>query len=170
MWWHHDLAWWGVVLSIIALVLMLPVNLLANVLTPLLKNWFSTWSRTSLENRIGKLEKQLAELEKYAPIDEVQNQILWGIRVIRIGVIQMGSLVGIMIYFATKAVSNQDSPAFKEFTFFIFFILIANIVLTLVVRYKKDFRYKRSPQVRKSLRKSLDELKTIRANWHGSEA
>ena len=60
MWIHHDAAWWALVLAIVALVLMLPVNLLANFMTPILKNWWAGRSLKTLDQRIGKLEKWLA--------------------------------------------------------------------------------------------------------------
>jgi hypothetical protein len=161
---HHDLGWWGVVLSIVALVLMIPASMVANLLTPLFVNWLVSWSRSSLESRIAKLEKQLAELEQHPAIDEVQDQILWGITNLKMRMMEVTSTVAIIGYFGARTIANPDADAFKLFSVWVFIILNLTTFLTLRLRYQKDFRFKRSPKVREGLLKSINELKAIRAS------
>jgi hypothetical protein len=61
MWMHHDASWWALVLAIVALVLMIPVNLFANFMTPILKNWWATRSEGSLRKPISRLDAELQE-------------------------------------------------------------------------------------------------------------
>jgi len=98
MWLRHDASWWALVLAIAALVLMVPANVVSNVLTPLLLNWFATWSNAALERRIAKLENQLAELEKNPAIDEAQEQILWGITTLRMMALSLSSALLLIFY------------------------------------------------------------------------
>lgn len=161
---HHDLGWWGVVLSIVALVLMIPASMVANLLTPLFVNWLVSWSRSSLESRIAKLEKQLTELEQHPAIDEVQDQILWGITNLKMRILDVTSTVAVIGYFGARTIANPDTDAFKLFSLWVFIILNLNTFLTLRLRYQKDFRFKRSPKVREGLLKSINELKAIRAS------
>lgn len=165
---HHDLGWWGVVLSIAALVLMIPASMVANLLTPLLANWIATSSKKSLDNRIAKLERQLAELEQNAVTDEVQDEILWGITNLKIRMLQVTSAVAITGYLGVRAIANTNTQMFDQFSEWVFVVLIVNMIVTLQLRYKKDFRFKRSPRVRESLLKSIHELKEIQNNWYAT--
>jgi len=165
----HDASWWGVALALVALVLMLPASLLANFLTPLLLplllNWAATWNRTSLEKRIAKLENQWAKFEKYTPIDEVQERLLWGISALKMAILSAAGGVIIVMYFGVAATANTGTPAFKGFEGVAGGILFYNLAQTLIIRYSKDFRYWHSPTNRSVLRKEIDALKAIRAKW-----
>src|SRR6266550_4235035 len=80
MWMHHDLAWWGVFLAVVALIAMLPVSILANILTPKLKNWWAERSEASTRKRIETLEKILADYEQnYKELSASEDYILKGI-------------------------------------------------------------------------------------------
>lgn len=68
---------------IIKMTPMLPIaSSFTLMTTPLLQNWLGTWTRDSLDQRIAKLEAQLANLEQIPEMDAVQNQILWEILII----------------------------------------------------------------------------------------
>src|ERR1700694_4271498 len=157
--WPHDLGTWGFILSIAAIVLMYPVGVLINLTTPTIANWFSTWTKTSLQNRINKLEKELAELEKNPPFDEFQDRALWGITALKIALTGGINAVVIAIFLGIRSIANAQSPAFREFYFMCLFILGINIMSMLVARNRRDFRYTRSPRVREGLKKSILELK-----------
>jgi hypothetical protein len=165
MWMGHDGAWWGLVLAVVALVLMLPANLLANFLTPLIQNWIATWGKTSLENRITKLEGELAELEKHPVIDEVQDQLLWGITSLKIAILSAAGGVIVVILLGVETLANKQTTEFKLFNAVTALILTANLLNSLILRYSKGFRHKRSPKVRAGLREAIDELKEIHSNW-----
>jgi hypothetical protein len=81
----------GLVGFIIAMIFTYFLGVFTNLTTPVigsligrgvraLADWFSTWSKASLERRIGKLESKLGELEKEPTIDPVQNEMLWAIK------------------------------------------------------------------------------------------
>ncbi len=57
--WKHDLGWWGFVLAIATLILAYPLDVLAHLTTPLLKNWWASRSRLTLEERIKSLKAEL---------------------------------------------------------------------------------------------------------------
>jgi hypothetical protein len=68
MWMGHDGTWWSLMMGALALALMLPVAVLANILTPKLQDWWAQRSMVSLSNRIQKLEAELADFkENYEP-------------------------------------------------------------------------------------------------------
>jgi O-antigen/teichoic acid export membrane protein len=162
MWLRHDASWWALVLAIAALVLMVPANVVSNVLTPLLLNWFATWSNAALERRIAKLENQLAELEKNPAIDEAQEQILWGITTLRMMALSLSSALLLIFYVGLGMLVNPANPEFKHLTLTVYAILAVTFMGTLRLRYAHDFRYKHSPTLRMGLRKAIDDLKKLR--------
>jgi hypothetical protein len=85
MWPHKDLGWWGVVVGIACLVLTVPLNILANFLTPKLRVWWtirSLGSGTKKLNQLINLAKRLEgepELSHSATSTlEGQKTLLWG--------------------------------------------------------------------------------------------
>jgi hypothetical protein len=159
---HHDLGWWAFIISIVALVAAYPLSLLANLTTPFIVTWFVRWSRSSLEDRIAGLERTLQDLEKEPPIDEVQDQTLWEIKHAKITVLGGVSSVVIVIYFALKAIPGISVDGLHVCAFFVFTTLGFNMVVMLKQRYERDFRFRRSPTVRRDLRKAIENLKNLR--------
>lgn len=76
---HHDLTWWGFVLALAALVLMIPANILANVLTPKLKTWWAERSEASLRGKIVELQTELSEMEHHKSIADAEHHLLLGV-------------------------------------------------------------------------------------------
>ncbi|MFZ3333540.1 MAG: hypothetical protein WA197_23075 [Candidatus Acidiferrales bacterium] len=75
----RDLGSWGFWLSILALIAAYPLNLLANLTSPRLQNWWATRparSRASLQKTIAELESKLAEMQRREPITDVESFIL----------------------------------------------------------------------------------------------
>jgi hypothetical protein len=70
-----------------------------------------------------------------------------------------------IVYLGIEVLANPESPAFKSFSAAAFAIGGTNFVNALIFRYSKGFREERSPYRRESLRKSIAELKEIRAKW-----
>jgi hypothetical protein len=79
MGWLTDLTKLGLVVAIVAILLAIPLSVLANLLTPRIQNWWSQRSAKSLRSRIHKLQQELAEYQPYALIDEASAYTLWGI-------------------------------------------------------------------------------------------
>ena len=162
-----DLGTWSFILSILAIVLMYPVGVLINLTTPLVQNWLAKQTYVSLEGRIRKLESALAELEKNPPIDEVQNQILWGITNLKMRILAATSSVTAVIYLAVRVFAPPGSPSVTEFSVFTFIVITSDTVGMLALRYHHGFRYSRSPKVRENLRAAIRDLKNIRDSWAG---
>ena len=98
MWLGHDLTWWGAMLGLVALLLMLPANLVANFLTPVLKDWWATRSIASLKRRINKMENTLVQVEAIPPFSPYEHCIVYGISQLGRLVMSVGSLiVGLVI-------------------------------------------------------------------------
>jgi hypothetical protein len=79
MWPHKDMSWWALLISIVALILMVPLGIATNVLTPKLQNWWASRSRTALSRRIDKLEAQVAASEELEKLSSTEDMILLGI-------------------------------------------------------------------------------------------
>jgi len=163
----HNLGTWGFILSVLALILMYPIGLLINLSTPAVRNWISTWSKSSLEKRIAKLEVDLAEFEKYPPITEVEHQLLWGITSIRIAITSAVTGLTIVLYSGVSVLANPGSAAFHEFTLFCLVVIVVNMVTMIIARYRRDFRSQRDPRRREPLRKAITDLKELRDHWDG---
>src|ERR1700730_5726293 len=145
---------------IIKMTPMLPIaSSFTLMTTPLLQNWLSTWTRASLDQRIAKLEAQLANLEQIPEVDAVQNQILWEIKSVKLEAMSNRGVVLIMILLGVSVVTGGETPAVIGFSRLVLIIVILNRILMLLKRYHHDFRYLRSPDVRKSLRTAITELK-----------
>jgi hypothetical protein len=163
----HTAGWWGIALGIAAIVLMVPVGLLVNMLTPSVQNWIATWGYSSLTKRIGKLERKLSELEKFPTITEVEDRLLWGIEAIRISVLSAASgvILVVLVGVQTLGIGHVNNLVMGSFQGVATLVILSNLINTLTMRYRKGFRHARSPAVRESLRKSIASLKEIQANW-----
>jgi hypothetical protein len=101
-------------------------------------------------------------LEKNPAIDDAQEHILWGITGLRIMGLSLSAGLVIVFYLGIEVLANQTSHFFTQLTHLTFAIVLMNFVGILALRYAHDFRYKRSPTVRKQLRTAIDELKKLR--------
>jgi hypothetical protein len=164
-WLPGSLGTWGFVISIVTLVLAYPVGVIVNATTPLVIDWISRWSKSSLEKRIGKLEAKLADWEQHPALDDVHDELLWGIKSIKINILSALNSIGLLAFFEVRAVANTESPRFIEFEAFIFFYTSVNLAGAILLRRGRDLRFKRSRKVRENLRKDINELKTLRDNW-----
>jgi hypothetical protein len=164
---------WGVILAI---VLSYALGVFTNLTTPVVRyvvgktarasvNWLATWSRSSLEKRITKLENKLAEPEKAPAIDEVQNQMFWAIRGVKMETINVGQGIILTIFLGVRCLTDPHSRAFAEFSFWVLFIMLFSTMSILAMRYHRDFRWKRSQGYRDALRKGIEELKELRNRW-----
>jgi hypothetical protein len=160
-----DLGTWGFILSIVAILLMYPMGLLINMTTPAVQNWIASRTKSSLIKRIALLENKLAELEKAPPITEVEDEILWRLQSVKIGVIGAANGVIFVFYFGMKSLTGVNVSVFADFQILVLLALVVNLIMQLRLRYEKDLRMRRSPRVRANLRKSIEELKAIRDSW-----
>jgi hypothetical protein len=152
------------VLSIAALVLMIPASILANFLTPTFVNWLLSRSKKSLDKRIARLEQRLADLEQFPTISEAEDHILWGITALKISIAHLATTVFVVAYGALVLVKSNPTPL-DALSPILLLTVASDALMILRLRYRRDFRYKRSPKVREGLRKSISELKAIQDNW-----
>ncbi len=165
MWLHHDLGWWGFVLAVATLILAYPLDVLAHLSTPLVRNWIASRGKNSLVKRIALLEGELAELEKEPAISEAENQILWAIQSVKMElVVAMNLLMGV-VYFGVRSLSEPLASQLEDLRIACLGILVVNFIWQMSLRYHHGFRYRHSPAVRKGLKKAIDDLKAIRDSW-----
>ena len=69
----------SLVISIAALVLTIPCSIIANMVTPKLRNWWAARSRQSLEARISTLQAELARGELLPAMTVTEEYIFMGI-------------------------------------------------------------------------------------------
>src|SRR5260370_40226134 len=62
-WFPHDLATWGFILAVAALILSVPLGVASNLMAPKVQNWWAARSIASLRRRICKLEQDLTAAE-----------------------------------------------------------------------------------------------------------
>ena len=161
-----DLGTWAFVLSIIAILLMYPVGVLINLTTPRIANSIAARGKSSLKKRISKLEEKLATLEKNPPIDEVQDEVLWGIKSVKMRIVRAETTIIMAIYVGVVVfVQPPNAAFFNELSYIFLLVLSLNMITILAIRYHRDFRYLRSPKNRENLRRTIRELKTILENW-----
>ena len=151
---HHDLGWWGFVLSVIALILLVPLNLLSNILTPKIQNWWAERSLANTRRRIQRIEEDLIE---YQEMSEVDDQILSGIE----GVLLLVSLA-VVLCAAILLISSEKVPVQEkrplEMLAAVAAIATALFVFGISTAFSR-FRRRRSPFNRNIQRQYLEALK-----------
>ncbi len=91
--WKHDLGWWGFVLAIATLILAYPLDVLAHLTTPLLKNWWASRSRLTLEERIKSLKAELGLMEMNPAMSETEDMILTSAQVTHVLIWSLGYIL-----------------------------------------------------------------------------
>jgi hypothetical protein len=160
-----DKATLGIILAIIAILLMYPVGLLINLTTPLVANLIASRSKASLIKRIARLENELDELEKIPPISDVENEILWKLTNLKMTIIGFSSIVMMVMYMGIRVVSDPNNASLTTFATTTAFVVISNFALQLWLYFHRDFRTLRSPDRRKNLRSTIENLKKLREDW-----
>lgn len=162
MWLHRDLAWWGVFLGALALLLMFPANIVANLVTPKLKNWWSERSAASTRKRIEKLEKELASSEQYKELSELEDYAVKAIE--GIGILAVVCLGILAITLLTDTTSVRLVTAFPGIRLGMVILALFSVVFGFLINFLVfnklgELRKKQSPFDRKVLRKSIENLK-----------
>ncbi len=167
-WLHHDAGWWGIVLSITAIVLAIPLSIVGNLVTPTISNWWASRSEQSAKLRRDVLKDQLAYYETTFPsLGATEDQTLAGIEGLGSILILAFDCIGIlMIMVAAYFQKRQIFTSWHEH--FIFVIVPAGLsafgVWSSLTIWKSKlvplrvYRYERSPMVREQLKKSIEQL------------
>jgi hypothetical protein len=166
-----DLGTWGFILSLAALLLMYPVGLLINLTSPKIQNWWAARSQQSVVKRLNKLESELGELEEFRPLEEVENEILWGQEML---MTLVGGCTHLLLAAALVVchyvIPSNESHKMQMARIFLFVIMLVNLGTLRAYRHKKsEYRYTRSPARRARLKASILKLRTDLSK-HGTGA
>jgi len=71
----HDLGTWGFIIALAALILAYPLDVLAHVTSPILRDWWAARSIAALQKRFDVLSARLDQLRDVQVIDEVAEQL-----------------------------------------------------------------------------------------------
>jgi uncharacterized membrane protein SirB2 len=157
-----DLTEWSFVISITALVLIIPLNVASNILTPMLKNWWASRSNKELSKRIARLEKELFLAEMLPVLSETEDEILIGIQRLFMHVgASVHLLLGGVVVILNRVVQQTSSPVSQNFsTGFLFAAIFLNVGFTVFQRRQtREYRQPRSPVYRQRLRANIEQLK-----------
>jgi len=153
-WIPHDASSWGLFISILALILAFPLSLLANLLTPRIRNWWAERSINSLTHRIADLEKELAGLQE--PVisdgeDRILRAVTW------IGAI-LTQFVGFFMLFALDLIHSGLPENYLRVGSTL--VLVSTFaVQASIVFPSAEFLRKRSQKHRERLKKGIEGLK-----------
>ena len=156
-WPLYDRNTWGLIFSVAALVLAFPLSLLANLLTPKLRNWWAERSVKTLSARINQLEWELMDAERFPMMTEVEDRLfaaLFGI----VTLIGVGFLFGLL---AIGMLFTELNPSLAWSSILIVSIAAAVAMIAQVTFFGGSFKFvkKRSPKWRKMLEEQIEELK-----------
>ena len=164
----QNLAWWGVVLALTSLILMFPAAIFANIITPKLQNWWAQRSAASLQRRIEKLEKELADWEKnYDLLPVTEEFLLRGISIVGglcLSILQIIPLLAWLQLYPTLVFNIGGIQARVAAAAVLFLFLVPIWLLTRKLNKKYfdklfDYRKPRSETWRENRRKSIENLR-----------
>jgi hypothetical protein len=153
-WRPHDLATF---LAILALILMYSVSLVANLSTPMLRDWWAARSQASLIKRRSALLTQTDELRDVPMVDEGADLILKfvGVAIATVTFATHIVLGGIFLLLDSMRIIRGDFPR----TAFFWILMWSNLGLGLrsVLRVKRA-RRRISPAVRSNMEKEIQRI------------
>jgi hypothetical protein len=162
-----DAGSWGLIVAVLGILLLYPMGLLINMTTPLVQSWMARRAKSSLENRIDRLQRNLAELEEKPAITEFEEMLLWHVKSTRILLYWAMTLTVGGIYVIVLLLE----PAHPE-TLWVYAVntgllgaVLALVTSMLEERFQRDFWFKRSPRIREGLRNQIADLKKILEGW-----
>ena len=161
-WLHHDLAWWGFVIALVALILMLPANLLANFLTPMLKNWWAERSKSAIQKRIERLRTELVHLQGHRQISDFEYYSLLGIELLSALAMFGTEIASFGTLFALSLLQPTVNPYLYRSTEILLavLLLVAFVAFAAIRTIIGKFARVHSPFQRKSIERSIAFLQT----------
>lgn len=100
MWLGHDMSWWSLVLAVLALVLTVPLGILANWVTPTLQQWWAERSISAMAKRLVELRDRLEHLNSRYPLltefEECIVEAAIGLGVIGVAGLQLGLFIALL--------------------------------------------------------------------------
>ena len=162
----HDATWWGVVLTIAAIVLTIPLTIIGNFMTPTVALLGLRWTDRSLAKRIARFETQFARLEADCPVvTTTEEQLLKGVLCIAQLLsfcMQMAALGAWMLAYHGLTQSPPSGIAGAVGLigcglYFMSWIWRRNTIIEL-----KKYYSDHSPRYRAALKKALENLKAVK--------
>lgn len=153
----RDLATWGIILSIAAIALAIPLSVIGNLLTPKVRNWWAGRSAKAMRRRINELEENLADMEKYSLISEVEEEMLSMLP-------KLDMFITETIMLALGAVMALVTVNGREFAWKATLIgvgTIAVLALSRIAIFGDTYTFirRRSPSQRNRVRSQIEKLK-----------
>ena len=110
-WLPHDVGTWGLILGIAAIILTIPLGIVANLLSPKIKLWWLLRSTKGTANKLASLTRYRDHLEKelvFTPFEEA----MWGHQC---DMTYFVSLLAVIIVIATALIPEAHPHiTFKE--------------------------------------------------------
>lgn len=164
---EYGLGWWGSVAGIISLIWVV-CDRIARIASPPLKNWWSQRSMLSLQDRIEKLKKKLADC--VAPsemLSMTEDRILFGITFAGMMLVFIMQVIPLLLILGLSAFKTSESHPIRmspSSLLCIIFICIFSYVLALIANQKyieelSKYRSLRSPVERGNLEASIRKLR-----------
>jgi len=155
-WLPKDKATWGIILAVAAILISIPLNLVGNLLTPKVRNWWAERSATALKQRIAELQNKLAKANQYPFISDGESFILSIIN----GVILATG--GVLISFWGMALAAfRALHGSGDIEFLLYAVAAFLFIMTLVYllpRIIDKILERRSPYEREALGQNLKRL------------
>lgn len=147
----------GFWLAIAALVLAIPFGIIGNLLTPILKNWWARRSVIALGERIAELEGSLKNMDGFAPITGVEDEILNTL-------MNLELFIGMALTLVVAVVGLMVTEEIPERALRSGFITIGTVVAVMFMRTALfsetySFMRRRSPKARRALETGIAKLK-----------
>jgi len=115
-------------IGVLALLLAIPLSIIANLITPKIKDWWATTSDHRRETRIAKLQLAVTEIGVFRSAEFRQEMFLFGVRWLVTGLLSMTSLI-FMVFSDVLFLSASLDHALPIFPFLGFHITLPVVVL-----------------------------------------
>lgn len=160
----HDLGTWGFFIALAALLLAYPLDVLAHLTSPKIRDWGAARSIASLQKRRDVLSTQCNQLRNVPVVDE-------GIDIVLRSLGRMNIVIGQAVNFVLGAIGITQLNAEQLWTWspnekvwIIMVIMASNACLIISVnRQLRRYRRRVSPSIRKNI---TDELTMIEQKLH----
>jgi len=158
--WGHDLGWWGFVLSVMALLGAYPLSLLANLTSPILKDWWARRSTKSLEKRVAKLQAELSGMATIPLLTPIESKMFQAIRMLMMVAFAGPYFVlGSLALIAYAVLPHGDKSRLEIPCGILLFIVSLLVMLLVSVRRIRKFTAPRSAAYRIRVQRDLTRLR-----------
>jgi Tfp pilus assembly protein PilN len=154
-WYTYDRATWAIIIGIAAIVLGFPLSLLANLLTPKIRNWWAERSVAALKKRIVKLDKALAKMQRLPLLSEDQTDLFAVVEIVTLAIVGMIWCCLGILHVLSESLANP-SPYLVSLYIIGGSILLA-VALVLLMILGREVR-KRSPTHRMMVEENINKL------------